>query len=89
VESWYGVGGTQVILPFLVNPDQANLKGKVGWIFAGFAFIGGIWGYFAVPETANRNVDELDELFARRVPPRKFKDYDLGTDRSAAYQAKN
>jgi SP family general alpha glucoside:H+ symporter-like MFS transporter len=79
-------GTTQVILPYLVNPDQANLKGKVGWIFFGVAVVGAIWAYFFVPETAHRNSDELDELFARGIPARKFHKTELGLDRSAAFE---
>jgi SP family general alpha glucoside:H+ symporter-like MFS transporter len=79
-------GTTQVILPYLVNPDQANLKGKVGWIFFGVAVVGAIWAYFFVPETAHRNIDELDELFARGIPARKFHKTELGLDRSAAFE---
>jgi len=82
------VGTTQVILPYLVNPNEANLKGKVGWIFFGSCVIGGTWAYFFVPETAHRNVDELDELFARGISARKFHTTDLGMDRSAVYTVK-
>jgi MFS transporter, SP family, general alpha glucoside:H+ symporter len=63
------------VLPYLFNPDEANLGGKVGFIFAGlsipcFAFL---WWY--QPETAKRSYEELDELFRLKVPARQFKTY--------------
>ncbi|KAK9235051.1 general substrate transporter [Lipomyces kononenkoae] len=63
------------VLPYLFNPDQANLGGKVAFIFGGICFpcIGFLWWY--LPETAGRSYEELDEMFMKHVPPRKFKGY--------------
>ena len=72
---------------YLVNPDEANLQGKVGWIFFGVCAIGTVWAYYYVPETAGRNVDELDELFNRKIPARKMHKIKLDLDRSATYNA--
>jgi SP family general alpha glucoside:H+ symporter-like MFS transporter len=82
---WIGV--TTTILPYLVNPDEANLKGKVGWIFFGSGVLSIIWSYSFIPETAGGNVDELDQLFAWRIPPRRFHKTVLDLDRSATYNA--
>lgn len=41
-----------------MNPDEANLGGKVGFIFGGLAALGVVWAYFYIPETKNRTVDE-------------------------------
>ncbi|WWC69446.1 uncharacterized protein I206_103385 [Kwoniella pini CBS 10737] len=57
---------------YLVNPDEANLKGKVGYIFGGLGLLGCIWTFFFIPETKNRTVDELDALFEAKVSSRKF-----------------
>ncbi|RSH80198.1 hypothetical protein EHS25_007208 [Saitozyma podzolica] len=83
---WIGV--LVVIMPYLLNPNEADLKGKVGWIFAGSGVIGTVWAYCFIPETAGRNVDELDELFNRRIPPRTFHKTVLDLDRSATYNAR-
>lgn len=64
-----------IVDPYLVNPDEANLGGKVGFIFGGLAALGVVWAYFYIPETKNRTVDELDTMFERRVPPHKFASY--------------
>jgi len=52
-----------VVLPFLVNPDQGNLGGRVAFIYGGilaFSCIG-IWWYY--PETKGRTFAEIDALF--------------------------
>ncbi|KAG9311602.1 general substrate transporter [Chiua virens] len=66
-----------IIIPYLVNPDEANLGGYVGFIFGGLAFLGTAWAYFFIPETRGRTVDELDVLYEKRVPARLFEGYML------------
>ncbi|KAL4884539.1 general substrate transporter [Aspergillus karnatakaensis] len=63
------------VLPYLFNPDRANLGGKLGFIFGGLCFpsIAFIWWF--QPETRKRSYEELDEMFMKNVPARKFKDY--------------
>ena len=63
------------VLPYMFNPDEANLGGKVGFIFGGLSFpcIAFVW-YFQ-PETRHRSYEELDEMFTKKVPARHFKDY--------------
>ncbi|KZT57947.1 general substrate transporter [Calocera cornea HHB12733] len=68
-----------IVIPYLVNPDEANLGGKVGFIFGGLGAIGTIWAWFFIPETKNRTVDELDVMFERHVSARHFSDYLLET----------
>ncbi|WWD01376.1 hypothetical protein V866_008319 [Kwoniella sp. B9012] len=57
---------------YLVNPDEANLKGRVGYIFGGLGLLGTIWTWLYIPETKNRTVDELDLLFEAKVSARNF-----------------
>lgn len=66
-----------VVIPYLVNPDEADLKGKVGFIFGGLGLIGCVWTWFGIPETKQRTVDELDALFEARVPAHKFSETSL------------
>lgn len=63
------------VLPFIFNPDQANLGGKTGFIFVGFSFLALVYMFFCQPETAHRTYEEIDELFTKRVPARAFKTY--------------
>jgi len=34
------------------------------WFFAAITIIGGIWVWFTVPETAGRDLESMDRLFA-------------------------
>jgi MFS transporter, SP family, general alpha glucoside:H+ symporter len=39
-----------VAIPYMINPDQANLRGKLGFFFGGLAAISFVWAWFRVPE---------------------------------------
>ena len=67
-----------LVLPYLFNPDKANLGAKVTFIFGGLSVLSTIYLWFYQPEVAGRSYEELDEMFRRRVPARKFKTYQLG-----------
>ncbi|ROV88418.1 hypothetical protein VSDG_09212 [Cytospora chrysosperma] len=64
-----------VAIPYMINADEANMQGKLGFFFGGLAALCGVWAYLRMPETMGRTYEELDILFDRRVPARKFKDY--------------
>ncbi|KAM0258478.1 hypothetical protein ACHAQJ_003817 [Trichoderma viride] len=66
-------------IPYMVNPDEANLRGKVGFIFGGLALIATAWSFFFVPELKGRTFDEIDHMFQTKVPPRKMGSYQLTT----------
>lgn len=63
------------VLPYLFNPDKANLGARVAFIFGGLAVLSMVFLWFCLPETANRTYEELDEMFINKVPARKFKGY--------------
>ncbi|KAK2003805.1 sugar porter family MFS transporter [Colletotrichum falcatum] len=67
-----------VAIPYMINPDEANMQGKLGFFFGGLAALCFVWAWFRVPETAGRTYEELDILFEQRVPARKFKGYLVG-----------
>lgn len=64
---------TNLIVPYMLNPTAWNWSAKSGLLFAGFSFASLIWSYFRLPEPKGRSFAELDALFARGVPARKFK----------------
>ncbi|KAL1600758.1 hypothetical protein SLS60_007146 [Paraconiothyrium brasiliense] len=66
-----------IAVPYMVNPDEANLKGKVGFVFGGLAAIAAFGSWLYVPELKGRTNREIDTLFAIRVPPRKMGTYEL------------
>ncbi|KAJ9150389.1 Maltose permease [Pleurostoma richardsiae] len=61
-----------VSVPYMVNPDEGDLKGKVGFVFGALALMGTFWSYFYVPELKGATFDEIDRLFEAKVPPRKM-----------------
>ncbi|KIW77104.1 hypothetical protein Z517_09550 [Fonsecaea pedrosoi CBS 271.37] len=65
----------QFVLPYMFNPDKGNLGGKVAFVFGGPSFLCLVYLWFFQPETGGRTYEELDEMFAKRVPARKFKNY--------------
>ncbi len=44
--------------------------------------------YFMVPETKGRSLEEIDEMFANRVPVRGFKQYECLSSETARELAK-
>ncbi|KAI1084048.1 general substrate transporter [Whalleya microplaca] len=66
-----------VAIPYMINPDEANMQGKLGYFFGGLGVICLVWGYFRIPETKGRTYEELDLLFDKNVPARQFKGYQV------------
>ena len=64
------IGG--VLQQFMMNPLAWNLKGYTGFVWGTTALGMFIWSYFRLPETKMRTFHELDILFAKKVPARKF-----------------
>ncbi|OCF35467.1 hypothetical protein I316_03019 [Kwoniella heveanensis BCC8398] len=61
-----------IVIPYLVNPNEANLGGKVGFIFGGLGSGGCVWTRLYIPETKGKTVAELDQLFEAQVSSRVF-----------------
>jgi len=58
---------------YMLNPDEANLGGKCGYVWAGTGFFCFVVAYFYLPEMKNRSYREIDILFKRKVPARQWK----------------
>ena len=69
-----------MVTPLLVNPGNANLGGKVAFVFFGPAFPTAIFLYFYFPEMKGRSYLELEEMFQKKVPARKFKKHVCNID---------
>jgi MFS transporter, SP family, general alpha glucoside:H+ symporter len=63
------------VLPYLFNPNEANLGAKTAFLFGGLGTLSLIYLWFFQLETSGRTYEELDEMFAKRIPARKFKSY--------------
>lgn len=60
-------------VPLMLSPQQAGWGVKTGYFFAGTAAVGGVLIFFIMPEFKGRTYSELDELFRRQIPTRKFR----------------
>jgi SP family general alpha glucoside:H+ symporter-like MFS transporter len=65
----------QILNPYMVNPTQWDLKGYTGFVWGGTALLISTWAFFRLPETKSRSYEELDILFAQKVPARQFSSY--------------
>ncbi|EJU01345.1 sugar transporter [Dacryopinax primogenitus] len=61
-----------IVSPYMLNPQNANLKGKAAFPAACFNVALFVWAFFRLPESKGRTFEELDILFAKHVPARKF-----------------
>ncbi|UZP46499.1 hypothetical protein NXS19_014311 [Fusarium pseudograminearum] len=79
------------VAPYIFNPEFANLKAKIGFIFGGFMIIFAVLAFLFVPETRMRSYEELDELFMDRIPARQFRKHVTLAERRAeeAYAIEN
>lgn len=68
------------VIPFMVNPDAANLKTNATFIFAGLSTVCSVIVYLFFPELKGRSFYELDEMFGTKVKTRDFKTYKTGAD---------
>ncbi|KIH86454.1 sugar transporter [Sporothrix brasiliensis 5110] len=61
--------------PYFINPTNLNWGAKYGYIWAGSNFCCFLFFFFFIPELKGRSLEEIDELFAKRVGAWKFKSY--------------
>jgi hypothetical protein len=57
----------------MLTTTRGNLGAKAFLIFGGCMFITIIWSYFYLPETANRTLGEIDEMYALGLSMRKWR----------------
>ncbi|KAI1334133.1 general substrate transporter [Xylariaceae sp. FL0016] len=63
------------VIPYMINPDQGNLGGKICFVFFGLSLPMCVVQYFNLPEMKGRNYAELQEMFDNKVPARRFQGY--------------
>lgn len=81
--NWFFNWLVSFTFPYLFNADAADLKTKIGFIFGSLMVLATVWVYFLLPETAQRSLEDIDELFEQRVPARKFScEFTLGPSES-------
>jgi SP family general alpha glucoside:H+ symporter-like MFS transporter len=70
----YNVFGiiNNVLTPYMLNPTAWNWGAKAGFFWGGICFLCAIWVFFRLPEPKGRTYAELDVLFEKKIPARKF-----------------
>ncbi|KAL7424669.1 hypothetical protein Q5752_000353 [Cryptotrichosporon argae] len=68
------------ISTYSMNPTAWGWETYSGLFWCGTCLLCPLWAYFRLPETKGRSFREIDVLFERRTPARKFATTDVGTD---------
>jgi Sugar (and other) transporter len=75
---------TTFAVPQITAADAGNLGAKAAFIFAGCVLVTVVFTYFYLPETKNRSVVEIDEMYNANLPMRKWRDYQCASVSIAA-----
>ncbi|KAI9752148.1 MAG: hypothetical protein M4579_005748 [Chaenotheca gracillima] len=59
---------------YMLNPTGGNLGGKCGYVWGATGLLCLITAYFFLPEMKGLSYREIDILFKRRIPARKWKE---------------
>jgi hypothetical protein len=62
-------------IPYAINPDQGDMRGKLAFVFFGFSLASIVYCFFCLPETKGRTFAELDVMFFENTKTRDFKNY--------------
>ncbi|KAH7126532.1 hypothetical protein B0J13DRAFT_588940 [Dactylonectria estremocensis] len=65
-----------VLQSYFINPAAWNLSGYTGFFWGGTSLVVLIWPFFRLPEAKDRSFEQLDVLFAKKIPARHFKKTD-------------
>lgn len=57
----------------MLNPQGVNLRGQCGYVWGGTALVCLIVAWWGLPEMKGRSYREIDIMFKRRIPARKWK----------------
>ncbi|KAJ5833266.1 hypothetical protein N7474_001577 [Penicillium riverlandense] len=74
--------------PDMLNPTALGWRGKTGFWFGSLSLLCCIWAFFRLPECKGRTYKELDHMFAKDVPARKFKTYQVPEERTEVLESK-
>ncbi|KAK0382788.1 hypothetical protein NLU13_9883 [Sarocladium strictum] len=72
------------VMPYLLNTDQANIGGKISFVFFGTSLPMCVYLFFCLPELKGRNYAEVQEMFESKVPARQFKKHVTVVEQVAA-----
>ncbi|KAI8942759.1 hypothetical protein NX059_000803 [Plenodomus lindquistii] len=64
-------------IPYLIYPKYAGLDSKVGFIFGSIAAVCFVFTWLFIPECKGKTLEQVDYMFIKKVPLRKFGSYDV------------
>lgn len=70
--NWFFNWLVSFTFPYLFDADAAALDARVGFIYGSLMVFATVWVYFLLPETAQRSLEDINELFEQGVPAKKF-----------------
>jgi hypothetical protein len=63
---------TQFVVPYMYNTDSGDLGARTAFPFAGLSILVFICAYYCVPNTTGLTTEEIDRLYAEKVPVKRF-----------------
>ena len=76
--SGIATGVFSIILPYIYNADEGDLKAKTGFFLAAVAAIAVVLTWLFIPEMKGRSPMDIDRMFSLKLDTRKFKDWNSG-----------
>jgi len=61
--------------PYFINPASLGWSAKYGFIWFGSNIVVLVFTWFYIPETRDRTLEEIHEMFEANLPASKFKGY--------------
>ncbi|GAB1208474.1 hypothetical protein APSETT445_007224 [Aspergillus pseudonomiae] len=62
-----------LVLPYIFNPDEGDLRAKTGFVYTGLCLLGLAGTWYVVPEMKDRTPMEIDRMFEMQLSARRFK----------------
>ncbi|CAK7203834.1 hypothetical protein SEUCBS139899_006583 [Sporothrix eucalyptigena] len=69
--------------PYFINPAALNWGVKYCWLWAGSNALAFLFFWFLLPEMKGRSLEEIDEMFEKRVRTKYFSTYECDCTRVA------
>jgi hypothetical protein len=76
-----------IVLPYIYNTDAGDLKGKTGFVYAGFCLLAFTVTWFLIPEMKGHTPLEIDAMFDAKLPRAEFKNWSSPVVLEKEYEA--
>lgn len=72
--------------PYFINPSSLNWGPKYGFIWFPSCLLAAAFIFFCLPEVKQRSLEEIDEMFQKKIPARKWRHYECEISKKAEKQ---